>query len=68
MTQLGTLTELVAQRARFADLVVLPRPYGAGQGTEAEAVVEAALFEGHAPVLVLPESGAGQRRQPPAAS
>jgi hypothetical protein len=26
MTQLGALTDLVAQRARFADLVVLPRP------------------------------------------
>ena len=39
MTQLGTLTDLVAQRARFADLVVLPRPYGANQGPEAEAVV-----------------------------
>ena len=27
VAQLGGLTELVAQRARFADLVVLPRPY-----------------------------------------
>lgn len=64
MTQLGALTELVAQRARFADLVVLPRPYGPGLGTESEAVVEAALFEGQAPVLILPDSGAGHAAAP----
>ena len=57
MAQLGGLTDLVALRPRFADLVVLPRPYGAGQGAEAEAVVEAALFDGKAPVLMLPETG-----------
>ena len=57
VAHLGALTELVAQRARFADLVVLARPYGKAQGTEAEAVVEAAMFEGNAPVLVLPETG-----------
>lgn len=58
VTQLGALTDLVAQRARFADLVILARPYGKGQGAEAEAVVEAAMFEGQAPVLVLPETAA----------
>lgn len=63
-TQLGALTDLVAQRARFADLVILPRPYGAAQGPEAEAVVEAALFEGRAPVLVLPDAGAGRAATP----
>ncbi|MFN4155808.1 MAG: universal stress protein [Paracoccaceae bacterium] len=57
VTHIGALTELVAQRARFADLVVLARPYGKEQGAEAEAVVEAAMFEGSAPVLVLPETG-----------
>lgn len=57
VTQIGTLTELVAQRARFADLVVLAQPYGAGKGAETEAVVEAALFEGRVPVLVLPAKG-----------
>jgi nucleotide-binding universal stress UspA family protein len=60
VSQLGALTDLVAQRARFADLVILPRPYGQNQGPEAEAVIEAALFEGHAPVLVLPDTGAGR--------
>lgn len=64
VSQLGALTDLVAQRARFADLVVLPRPYGQAQGPEAEAVIEAALFEGHAPVLVLPDSGAGRAPNP----
>ncbi len=57
VTQLGALTELVANRARYADLVVLPKPYGKGSGPEAEAVVEAAMFEGMAPVLVVPDSG-----------
>lgn len=64
VTQLGALTDVVASRARFADLVVLPRPYGPGQGVEAEAVVEAALFEGKAPVLVLPEKGLGENALP----
>ena len=59
VTQLGAMNDLVAQRARFADLVVLPRPYGEGKGAESEAVIEAAMFEGKAPVLVLPEKGLG---------
>jgi nucleotide-binding universal stress UspA family protein len=64
VTQLGVITELVASRARYADLVVLPRPYGTGVGIEAEAVLEAALFDGKAPVLVLPEKGLGEATQP----
>jgi len=64
VAQLGGLTDLVAQRARFADLVVLPRPYARGQGAEAEAVVEAAMFEGQAPVLVVPDDGPGQAAAP----
>lgn len=62
VAQIGALTDLVAQRARFADLVVLARPYASGRGPEAEAVVEAAMFEGQAPVLVLPENGVAQPR------
>ncbi len=57
VTQLGALTDVVAARARYADLVVLPRPYGKGRGVEDEAVIEAALFDGMAPVLLVPESG-----------
>lgn len=59
VAQIGSLTDIVAQRARFADLVVQPRPYGKTVGAEAEAVVEAAMFEGQSPVLVLPEGGLG---------
>ncbi|HMO09067.1 MAG TPA: universal stress protein [Paracoccaceae bacterium] len=55
VAQIGGLADLVALRARFADLVVLPRPYGPDLGPEDEATLEAALFEGKAPVLVLPE-------------
>jgi nucleotide-binding universal stress UspA family protein len=63
VTQLGALTDLVAGRARYADLVVLPLPYGGNRGIEDEALTEAALFEGMAPVLVVPE--AGMRRAEP---
>jgi nucleotide-binding universal stress UspA family protein len=55
VAQIADLSRHVAHRARFSDLVVLPRPYGAGRGAEVEPIVEAALFEGHAPVLVIPD-------------
>jgi nucleotide-binding universal stress UspA family protein len=58
VTQLGALTDLVATRARYADLVVLAKPYGKAAGPEDEAVIEAAMFEGMAPVLVVPEKSA----------
>jgi nucleotide-binding universal stress UspA family protein len=57
VTQLGALTDVVASRARYADLAVLPLPYGPSRGIEDEAVTEAALFEGMCPVLALPSSG-----------
>ncbi len=57
VTQLGALTDVVSARARYSDLVVLPLPYGKGRGVEDEAVTEAALFEGMAPVLVVPPGG-----------
>lgn len=57
VTQMGALTDLVSTRARYADLVILPKPYGKTQGPEAEAVIEAAMFEGMAPVLVVPDKG-----------
>jgi nucleotide-binding universal stress UspA family protein len=53
--QLAGLTPFVAHRTRFADLVILPRPYGEGRGHENEAIVEAALFNGHVPVMVIPD-------------
>jgi nucleotide-binding universal stress UspA family protein len=57
VVQIGGLAGLVGLRARFSDLVIQPKPYGEGRTPDAEAVVEAALFEGKAPVLVLPEAG-----------
>jgi nucleotide-binding universal stress UspA family protein len=57
VTQLGAVTDVVASRARYCDLVVLPLPYGKTRGVEDEALTEAALFEGMAPVLVVPERG-----------
>lgn len=60
VAEMGSLTAVVGNAASFADLVVQSRPYGAGKGYEAEAVVEAALFDGRAPVLIVPESYVGQ--------
>ena len=57
MTQLGGLPELISARARFSDLVVLPRPYGKGIPQNADLLVEAALFQGKVPALVVPPSG-----------
>ena len=55
VAQIADLGRHVAYRARFSDLVVLPRPYGDGHGAEAEPIIEAALFDGQAPVLVVPD-------------
>jgi nucleotide-binding universal stress UspA family protein len=57
VTHLGAVTDIVAARARYADLVVLPLPYGETRGVEDEAIAEAALFQGMAPVLIVPPSG-----------
>jgi len=57
VVQMGGLPSLVAVRARFADLVVQTKPYGEARGLEDEAVVESAMFEGKAPVLIVPDSG-----------
>ncbi len=65
VAQIAGLSHIVAQRSRFADLVVLPKPYGEKRGIEDEAVVESVLFDGRAPLLVMPEgadaSAIGQR-------
>ena len=55
VAQLADIGRHVAARARFSDLVVMPLPYGTGRGIELEPIVEGAMFEGHAPVLVLPD-------------
>lgn len=56
VTQSASLVGLVARRARYADLVILPKPYGEGLPADAPVVVEAAMFDGNAPVLVLPDA------------
>ena len=53
VAQSASVGGLVARRARFADLVILPKPYGEGQYSDAPVVVEAAMFQGNAPVIVL---------------
>lgn len=58
VAQVGALSGPVATLARFADLVVLQKPYGSNGSQAAETILESALFDGHAPVLVLPETGA----------
>jgi nucleotide-binding universal stress UspA family protein len=55
--QMVALNGLVAHRTRFADLVVLPRPYGEGRNYDCEAITEAALFNGQVPVLIIPDEG-----------
>ncbi|HDR27150.1 universal stress protein [Rhodovulum sp.] len=55
VAQIAGLSHLVAQRARYSDLVVMPRPYGERRGIEDEAATEAVLFDGHAPLLIMPE-------------
>ena len=55
VAQIADIGRLVAYRARFADLVIQGRPYGEKQGAEAEPIVEASLFEGRVPVLVVPD-------------
>lgn len=55
VAQIAGMSTLVGHRARFSDVVLLPRPYGEGRGIEDEAVIEAALFDGRAPVIVTPD-------------
>ena len=56
VAQVGGLSTLVGMRARYADLVVLNLPYAQDATPDAEAVTEAALFEGTAPVLIVPQT------------
>jgi nucleotide-binding universal stress UspA family protein len=56
IAMIGGLSDLIALRSRFADLVILAKPYGEKHRDEEEAIVESAMFEGQAPVLVLPDA------------
>lgn len=60
VAEMGSLTAVVGNSASFADLVVQARPYGSGQSYQAEAVIEAALFEGRAPVFIIPDTLLGK--------
>ena len=53
VTQTTGLSTIVSRRARFADLVILSKPYGEGHGADDPAVVETAMFQAQAPVLIL---------------
>lgn len=56
VVQIATVGRIVAARSRFSDLVILRKPYGEGRTVEHEAIIEAALFDGCAPVIIVPES------------
>lgn len=55
VAQLGGLSTMIGQRARFADLVIMRRPYGENRDQAEEAVLESALFDSATPVLILPD-------------
>lgn len=55
--QILGIRDCVAPRARYADLVILSLPMGAGQPPEAENALEAVLFDAHSPVLIVPSGG-----------
>jgi len=59
VAQISALARDVGHLARFADLVVLPKPKGKADQYEQQAIVEAAVFEGRAPVLLLPPAKFG---------
>jgi len=52
--QIGAVGATVARQAQFADLIVLPKPYGEGRMADDAAIAEAALFGTRSPVLVVP--------------
>ena len=55
MAQMAGLGRYVAARARFSDLVVLPKPYGDQRGADLEVITEAALFDASTPTLIVPD-------------
>jgi len=60
VAQWGAIGPAVELAARHADLVILPKPYGEGRTAEDEAVLEAALFQGPTPAIVVPDGWKGQ--------
>ncbi|MEM8555150.1 MAG: universal stress protein [Pseudomonadota bacterium] len=60
VSQWGSVGKAVQQVVRYGDLLILPRPYGSERGIEDEAILEAALFEGPAPCLIVPPGWASE--------
>ncbi len=58
VAQSASIAGLVARRARFADLVILPKPYGKDQYADAPVIAESAMFHGNVPVVILAEEAA----------
>ena len=52
--QLTSISAYVSIHARFADLVILPQPYGKSSAQELEALTESVMFDAHTPILVVP--------------
>lgn len=55
VTVMGRASAVIGDKATFADLVVQPAPLDKPGRILAEAVIESALFQGNAPVLVVPK-------------
>lgn len=66
VVQWGAIGPAVEHAARYADLVILPRPYGNEACPECEAITEAVLFLAPTPVLTVPPdwSGEAQSKMP----
>ena len=54
VAQTAVVSTVVSRRARFSDVVILPKPYGEGLPADAPAVIEAAMFQGGVPVIMTP--------------
>lgn len=54
VTVMGRASAVIGDKATFADLVVQPAPQDKPGRILAETVIEAALFQGNAPVLIVP--------------
>jgi nucleotide-binding universal stress UspA family protein len=54
----AALNTVLSEMLRYADLLVVPAPYGEGAGSSTMAgAIEAALFTARTPILVIPDGG-----------
>ncbi len=56
VTQSASVAGIVARRARYCDLAMLPKPYGASLPADAPVIVESTMFQGNTPVVVLSDT------------